>query len=233
MSFIKNKNKIKKNKGFTLIELLITIVIFVLLTGIVLFSQNGFNNSLLLNNLAYDISLTVRQVQSYGVSVRESIKSESGSFPTYGLYFETETGDQRLGKDSFIIFTNPFGLTDSEGNLSVKEESWPFFGNGNDQSAGNISCAYEDPQCIQKYKLKNGAYISEICTGNSKNDCTPANMLYVFFKRPKPNAIIYSKFSSADSIGLNKNYARITISSSQGTKTNVVITGLGQIYVEK
>ena len=49
--------KFKKDKknGFTLVELLVTITIFVILTGVVLFSQSRFNSTIFLTNLAFTL----------------------------------------------------------------------------------------------------------------------------------------------------------------------------------
>src|SRR3989338_7579467 len=63
---------LQPNRGFTLVELLVTLSLFVVLTTIVLFSQSKFNGSILLTNLAYDVAITVRQAQTYGVNVRET-----------------------------------------------------------------------------------------------------------------------------------------------------------------
>lgn len=83
-------------KGFTLIELLVVISLFVALTTIALFSQSKFNGSILLTNLAYDVALTIRQAQSFGVNVREA----SGSFQyAYGVHFDTN-------KNQFLMFVD-------------------------------------------------------------------------------------------------------------------------------
>ena len=68
---IYQKQKINKKAGFTLVELLVTISIFVILTGVVLFNSNSFDSTVLLNNFGYDIALTIKQAQSFGVNVRE------------------------------------------------------------------------------------------------------------------------------------------------------------------
>ena len=63
------KAKIKENnlkKGFTLVELLVTIVIFVIITGVVLVNSNKFDSSVLLHNFTYDVALTIKQAQTYG-----------------------------------------------------------------------------------------------------------------------------------------------------------------------
>jgi len=92
------------NRGFTLVELLVTISLFAILTSIVIFSQSKFNGSVLLTNLAYDVALTVRQAQTFGVNVRET---SAGVFdkaygvhfdisdPTYFILFADSSGDDR------------------------------------------------------------------------------------------------------------------------------------------
>src|SRR3989338_6906440 len=69
---------LQPNRGFTLVELLVTLSLFVVLTTIVLFSQQKFNGSILLTNLAYDVALTIRQAQTFGVNVRENVNASSG-----------------------------------------------------------------------------------------------------------------------------------------------------------
>ena len=82
----------KANSGFTLVELLITISIFVILTGVVLFSQSKFNGSILLTNLAYDTAVTLRQAQTYGINIKEfNTGSGTGQFVPYGVHFATSS----------------------------------------------------------------------------------------------------------------------------------------------
>ncbi|MFA6094368.1 MAG: type II secretion system protein [Candidatus Paceibacterota bacterium] len=72
--------------GFTLVEMLIAIGIITALSGVVLFNYGSFNSSLALTNLAYDIALTVRQAEYYGIGS----KSSEGDFTTgYGVHFDT------------------------------------------------------------------------------------------------------------------------------------------------
>jgi len=61
--------KLKANQGFSLIELMVTIGILVLVSGVVFFNHSQFNNHVIIENLAYEISLTIRQAQSYGLQV--------------------------------------------------------------------------------------------------------------------------------------------------------------------
>ena len=61
----------KKEHGFSLIEMLVVISIFSLLSTVVLANHSRFNGSVLLGNLAYDIAISVREAQVYGLSVRQ------------------------------------------------------------------------------------------------------------------------------------------------------------------
>ncbi len=87
----KGENFKSKLSGFTLIELLITISIFVFMTALVMARYNDFYSGTLFKNLAYDIAITIREAQSYGISVKYN---ESGSSfdKAYGAYFPQGTG---------------------------------------------------------------------------------------------------------------------------------------------
>ena len=82
--------------GFSLIELLVTISIITVISGLVFFNHSRFNSGVLIENLAYEISLTIRQAQSFGWRVKET----GGSFNEgYGVFFD-------LNSDEFLIFTD-------------------------------------------------------------------------------------------------------------------------------
>lgn len=82
---------LQSKRGFTLVEMLITISIFVVITSIVLTSHSKFSGNILVGNLAYDIALSVRQAQVYGLSVRE-FSAGSGEFDIgYGVHFDKDT----------------------------------------------------------------------------------------------------------------------------------------------
>lgn len=69
-------------------EVLISVAILVILTTVILVRYQDFDSTVLLNSLAYDVALSLREAQVLGVSVR----SDSGSFDVaYGMHFTTDT----------------------------------------------------------------------------------------------------------------------------------------------
>ncbi len=85
----------KTAKAFSLIELLVVVAIFATISSVVLANHSRFNNSVLLGSLAYDIALSMRQAQVYGLSVKQF----SNQFQVgYGIRFE--------GTSSYIFFAD-------------------------------------------------------------------------------------------------------------------------------
>ena len=83
--------------AFSLIEMLVVISIFTLISIIILANHSRFNSSVLLGSLAYNIALSVRQAQVYGVSV-QSAPNSTGFETGYGMHFTTGT--------SYVLFAD-------------------------------------------------------------------------------------------------------------------------------
>ena len=82
-------------RAFSLIELLVVVGIFTVISTIVLANHSRFNSSVLLGSLAYDIALSVREAQVYGLSVR----GVNANFQVgYGVHFATA--------NSYILFAD-------------------------------------------------------------------------------------------------------------------------------
>jgi len=201
----------KKNTGFTLVEMLVTITIFVVLTAVVLFSQGGFNNSVILNNLAYDIGVTVRQAQAYGTNVSES--PIAGAFSSYGVAF-----DISQSPTNFVLFADTGNGSGSGGY------------NPDGKYNGSITyCPAGDPECIQKYTINNGNTISAMCVGTDSSNCTTAaTSMQILFTRPNPDATITVNGSFTTSYS----YGQITVMAANGRTKTIVVTAPGQIYVQ-
>lgn len=84
--------------GFTLIELLVVTGILVVISGALLASNAAFGGVITLRNFAYDVALSVREAQTYGISVRRfgADEFEAG----YGVHF------RRGSPTSYILFAD-------------------------------------------------------------------------------------------------------------------------------
>lgn len=84
--------------GFTLAELLVSVAIFTVITTVSVFNYSSFNSSVALTNLAYEIALSVRQAQFYGITVKQSVST--GNFDSgYGVHFDANTTTYTLFED--------------------------------------------------------------------------------------------------------------------------------------
>ena len=218
-SFFKNKKIIKG--GFTLVELLITLSIFAVTTTIVMFSQSQFDNSVILTNLAYDVAVTLRQAQTYGVNVKEFVPASGArGFYPYGIFFSTSDINH------YIMFADTVGGQYVNGS----------YVGDNLYESMDMSCSASDSECINRYSVKNGNYIYSICAGASDTTCNQnaptTGQLMISFNRPDSDAKIFWK-STTGLLSAQQNYAKIVVSSSNGvSRKSIIITGTGQIYVK-
>lgn len=196
---------LQPNRGFTLVELLVTLSLFVILTTIVLFNQSKFNGSILLTNLAYDVALTVRQAQTYGVNVREDVKESQADEKfkhAYGVHFDTSKDKQ------FLMFADA---------------------NGSKQYNGSWQCKENNDECVNSYSIKRGNKISDIKITSTNSGCSTGcsvNQLDISFLRPDPDATFSSPGKS------NITEAKIIISSADGSNSrNVLVNSTGQISI--
>ena len=82
-SFFSRVRTLSRRLGFTLVELLVVIGIMLVITTVVLARYSQFNGTILLRDLAYEVALSFREAQVYGISGRSS----GGTFAfRYGVY---------------------------------------------------------------------------------------------------------------------------------------------------
>lgn len=204
------KSRLKTSRGFTLIELLVTLSMFVVLTTVVLFRSSQFNGSILLTNLAYDVAITIRQAQSFGVNVREA--STNVFDKAYGVHFD-------ISKDKrFLLFFDSSG------------------GGNEGRYAGSWTCNGGSDECLNIYSLKRGNKISDIKV--TSPSCSPLSScsvseLNITFLRPNPDARFVAKKSGGSYFG-DITSATITISSADDLSSRyIVVNSTGQISVKK
>jgi len=203
---IKNKNTSgKRQKGFSLVEMLVVTGIFVILSSILFASYPLFGQKILLQNLAYQVALEIRQAQVYGIS----IKGAGGSqFPGYGVYFPS------ADRYSFILYA------DSNGDKKYT----------NPQTECSLNA-----ECVEKVLIANGNSIKDICAVNLSGQTKCANVLEidslnVNFIRPDPDAVIVGTLGAVDTT-----YQNATISVEPPKKNffkSVRVWPTGQISVE-
>ncbi|MCC7500560.1 prepilin-type N-terminal cleavage/methylation domain-containing protein [Candidatus Nomurabacteria bacterium] len=182
--------------GFTLVELTVVVAIVVVLTGLILFRHSRFDSSTLLRSLAYSVALSVRQAQVYGTSVRGVGAGSSVYAPGFGVHF-SETEPTR-----YFLFSDVDG-----------DNTW------------------EASETVTTQSLGRGFSIRDICavTAGGTVSCMSGggiDWMTVYFRRPNPEAIIYTSNGSAYS------YAYIQVqSASQTDYRSIKVTTVGQIAV--
>jgi len=199
--------KLKKNKGFSIVEMLASIAIFTIITTVVLVGHSKFSGGLLIENLAYDIALSIRKAQVFGLSVREFGAGDSEFDVGYGMHFDSASDDL------YIFFAD--------------KQAPKYIG---------YEIGYDDAtENIEIITLGKGNKISKICGAlqggveKCSNDADGAiTFIDIIFKRPNPEAIIKSNIQ-------NDVYAsaKITIQSPKGTTFDINTLTTGQISVEK
>lgn len=217
--------KQEQNKGgYTLIELLFVMGIIFILAGTSLVNYNRFGKEIDLENMTYNVALTVRTAQSFGINRRDIDDAFDGfeePIP-YGVYFST-SGLQDIftgieDDEAFMVFVD-----NKDGNL-------PGSNNLFDNSGNAGACvANSSDECVEILSMNKQVYISELCAGDDANNCVEQDELHITFKRPNPDAIIKSSAVAEHS------YAEIVLSSPVALGFDQVISvGVaGQISISK
>jgi prepilin-type N-terminal cleavage/methylation domain-containing protein len=226
MKLFNKKNK-NNEKGFTLIEMMMVLAIFTILTGITVYNYGKFNNNVIITNLAYEISLAIREAQVFSLGVRVTDFNDSNTtFDTrYGVFFDISGGPGTEGEENFILFADPNrdGIcnSDTSGECSI------------------INCI--DDECQNLSTLTRGVVIKNLCAGvagvsdfvNNDGSCAvsinvvSADQLSITFERPNPNALVV-----ADGNNVDYRNAAIVLEAPNGPKRVIYVNENGQISVD-
>ena len=193
------------SRGFTLIELLVVISIMIVMTSLVLTSQSSFNKTLVLANTTYDIALTIRSAESFGVGNRMSGGAANAG---YGIHLSSGT------PTSFILFADTYpGVACTTPDCNLGDGVYTL---GSDVTAG------------QSYQINNGITISDFCAYSGivwQCKSTGLTSLDVVFARPNPTPSVRVNGSSATPYS----EVCITVSSAQGDSRYIVVEPSGEI----
>jgi prepilin-type N-terminal cleavage/methylation domain-containing protein len=126
--------------GFTLMEMVVTVGIFALISTVVIVRNAQFDNETLLQNLAYDVALSVRRAQQFGVNVRASGGVFEGA---YGVHFDADS-------PTYFAFID----MDEDGIYDGPEELLETYTLGRGAAIGNL-CATEvkGDNCISQLDI--------------------------------------------------------------------------------
>jgi len=198
------------------------------MTVLLVAKYGNFNQSVLLTNLAYDIALTLRTAQTYGLSVQ----GQTGEFGyAYGVDFCALTENcPKPSNDNILVDNQHITMfADVDGLGGYKD---------------NVSGG--DDFYVSSYSIKRGARIVGFCAVNNcpnpdPNLDTSIKRVVITFKRPYPDAIIcVSADASANSSSCAKltgmatkpkSYVKIFIEASDGSRRTIVVRESGEIAV--
>jgi prepilin-type N-terminal cleavage/methylation domain-containing protein len=155
-----------KRAGFSLVELLASVAIFTIIMSVILVKHSQFSGTLAVENLAYDIALSIRKAQVFGLSVREFKGGGSNFDVGYGLHFDSNTNN------SYIFFV--------DANRNEKYD---------DSSEIIEVFALNKGNIISKF-------CAVVSSSLEKCSTTDIAYLDVIFERPNPDAIIKTSLVS-------------------------------------
>jgi prepilin-type N-terminal cleavage/methylation domain-containing protein len=200
-----------KNKGFTLIELMVTVTIMMIMTLVVFFNYDRFNESSLLNSYAYDLSLTIRQAQTYGMAAKQGFGSQSASIDTDTI------GSTDFTRSYGVHFDSTVGATPLK--LFVDSGTPP---NG----------VYDNGEELQSFTFQRGVKLSKLCVTVAgpppSEDCSRTS-LDITFTRPDPDATISSGGVAIDGVSMAK---IVLYNNDESIGRAVVVYPVGQISVQ-
>ena len=223
------------SRGFTIVEMMVVIAIMTLMAIGMMINNTRFGDNLILNNLAYDISTTIRQAQSYGLSTKNWINTITPSSPNQG--FDVGYGIRFASLDSATPGNKKFVM------FFEKDNNWHC---GLDSNVTLSSCqSSTEGMSNGSYLISGRSEISEICAisaSGSLNDCYDfttstgqIKYLDIIFKRSDPDAQIEPEAHISTDISVYPNgyqRAEITLLAKTGFTRTVVVTAIGQILVK-
>ncbi len=146
---------------------MVVLTIIVVLTTVILTSQSSFNKTLILANTAYDIALTLRSTETFGLGSRAA-----GTATNVGYGIHLSSG----ATNSFILFADSY--------------PGPSCGTPDCKPGDHVYTSTD--VLVQMYQLNNGISIQNFCafsSGSGGWSCAASGQLSsldIVFTRPNP-----------------------------------------------
>ena len=163
--------KFHTRDGFSLIELLVVMTILTTITSVVLANHSRFNGSVLLGSLAYDIGLSIRQAQVFGLSVRQYADVAEGFQVGYGVHFSDAS--------SYIFFADT-----NENNIYDVDT---------DQILNSYAVG-------RGHTISRFCGVTSGGTEECNTSPSPISSLDIVFLRPNPDAIMTSDLTGVSEV---------------------------------
>lgn len=214
------------HRGVTVVELLVVLGIIGILTTVIVTSHATFNKTILLTYTAYDVALTIRSAETFGLGTKVNSSIPGGTRIGYGMRFTP------AGASSFTLFadSNSPGSEDDRGNVChpLRADA-----DGSEPDAIYGDCSYQDSEIVQSYELGNGMRVSRLFSyqgGGEEGEEIDA--LDIVFARPDPQAF-FSKDVGSIGGGYSAAIAAVCVelTSPHGGHSHTIVTRTGQIQV--
>lgn len=221
-SFVNERREQTRSSGFTLAELMVVLGIIVVLSYIVLTSQSTFNKTLILANTAYDVALSLRSAETFGLGSRGI--SGASTNTGYGIHFDRST------PGSYLIFAD---ISPSSANGLNCHGLRPG-ANGSEPDAQPGDCMYTPPLDLKvsDYTIGNGIKITDFCVLTVSWACASTGLtsLDIVFARPNADALM-STGGSTGVVTYNATISKacLTLASPQGGARFITVAKSGQI----
>lgn len=205
-TFLTSPTRSSSRKGFTLVELLISIAIIGIVSSMVLVKYSSFDSTVLLKGAAYEIGITLREVQVKALShSRNGTTLESFSYP-YGVSFTPSS-------KTYSIFRY---ATTSTRTPRFVDSTYPSY-----------------PESVQSFTIDRSMQVEDVCvTVSGVEDCTTPTRLDVSFRRPEFTSLFYVEgFGVQPAV----ESAKIKVNSTSGGAGVfwIVVNLFGQISISK
>jgi prepilin-type N-terminal cleavage/methylation domain-containing protein len=211
---IRNSKFVIRNcqAGMTYVELIVVLSIFSIMTSIVLFDYNKFEEKIDIKILANDIALKIIEAQKSSVSGKLPPTAQQASIsdewkPSYGLYVDSALANNK----KLVYFTDLLPQN----------------------SAYDPSVCPGAGECLDSVTITKGNYISRIDSfiGSTLNQQI-TRPLSITFKRPGSSAVFaITNPDNSISILNGFDYVQITITSVSSVNSYIKIYNSGRVQI--